>query len=198
MASITQSPTCYIMEKESINNTTTNSPTLKNVVIENDKFSPSSSIQSNSSEQLSLPSTSHEEKENISEIDEENLAEEGTSEEIVSDEALKFMMEKIEQPPPIILSPSSDSSSEKDEESHIPELSLNSFIARYWSNSKDLENVALQRRLRDFRFAQTRRRDTHGESRPWGIIGLYEHLNAIRYDLEWAEDAAWRRQNNEP
>ena len=60
------------------------------------------------------------------------------------------------------------------------------------------EEDRLELRLRDFRFAQTRRRNTHGKSRPWGIIGLYEHLNAIRYDLEWAEDAAWRRENNEP
>ena len=34
--------------------------------------------------------------------------------------------------------------------------------------------------------------------RPWGILGLYDHLAAVRMDVEWAEDAAWRRANGEP
>ena len=33
--------------------------------------------------------------------------------------------------------------------------------------------------------------------RPWGILGLYEHLASIRVDIEWAEDAAWRRANGQ-
>lgn len=53
----------------------------------------------------------------------------------------------------------------------------------------------LARRLRDFQFAQEKRRKKYGEDRPWGILGLYEHLTAIRIDVAWAEDAAWRRQN---
>lgn len=57
---------------------------------------------------------------------------------------------------------------------------------------------ALERRVRDFKFAQTKRRDRHGENKPWGIFGLYAHLSDIRADLEWAEDAAWRRQRSEP
>lgn len=56
----------------------------------------------------------------------------------------------------------------------------------------------LERRLRDFRFAQKKRREKYGKERPWGIIGLYDHLTGIRTDVEWAEDAAWRRDNNEP
>lgn len=57
---------------------------------------------------------------------------------------------------------------------------------------------ALERRVRDFKMAQQKRRERQGSSRPWGIFGLYQHLSDIRADLEWAEDAAWRRQHKEP
>ncbi len=57
---------------------------------------------------------------------------------------------------------------------------------------------ALSRRLRDFDFAQRKRKERYGERSPWGIIGLYDHLTGIRTDIEWAEDAAWRREHNEP
>lgn len=56
----------------------------------------------------------------------------------------------------------------------------------------------IQHRIRDFRLAQRKRRETYGNERPWGILGLYDHLASIRIDLEWAEDAAWRRQHGEP
>jgi hypothetical protein len=46
--------------------------------------------------------------------------------------------------------------------------------------------------------AQEKRRKKYGDERPWGILGLYDHLAAIRVDVEWAEDAAWRRANGEP
>lgn len=55
----------------------------------------------------------------------------------------------------------------------------------------------LARRIRDFQFAQEKRRKRYGDHRPWGILGLYDFLSAIRTDVEWAEDAAWRRANNE-
>lgn len=35
---------------------------------------------------------------------------------------------------------------------------------------------ALEQRLRDFQFAQRKRRETYGNERPWGILGLYDHL----------------------
>eukprot|EP00339_Tiarina_fusa_P021985 CAMPEP_0116998420 /NCGR_PEP_ID=MMETSP0472-20121206/1497_1 /TAXON_ID=693140 ORGANISM="Tiarina fusus, Strain LIS" /NCGR_SAMPLE_ID=MMETSP0472 /ASSEMBLY_ACC=CAM_ASM_000603 /LENGTH=629 /DNA_ID=CAMNT_0004697565 /DNA_START=125 /DNA_END=2014 /DNA_ORIENTATION=+ len=57
---------------------------------------------------------------------------------------------------------------------------------------------ALERRVRDFKFAQSKRRERHGDKKPWGIFGLYAHLSDIRADLEWAEDAAWRRQQKQP
>ena len=56
----------------------------------------------------------------------------------------------------------------------------------------------LARRIRDFQFAQDKRRKKYGDERPWGILGLYDHLAAIRVDVEWAEDASWRRANGEP
>ncbi len=58
--------------------------------------------------------------------------------------------------------------------------------------------AALERRVQDFRFAQNKRREKHGDQSPWGIYGLYAHLSDIRADLEWSEDAAWRRHRGEP
>lgn len=57
---------------------------------------------------------------------------------------------------------------------------------------------ALRRRLRDFNFAQGKRKEKYGEKNMWGIIGLYDFLSGIRTDVEWAEDAAWRREHNQP
>lgn len=57
---------------------------------------------------------------------------------------------------------------------------------------------SLERRVQDFRFAQNKRREKHGDQKPWGIYGLYAHLSDIRADLEWAEDAAWRRHRGQP
>lgn len=63
---------------------------------------------------------------------------------------------------------------------------------------QDFMAPALARRIRDFQFAQDKRRRKYGDERPWGILGLYDHLASIRVDVEWAEDAAWRRANGEP
>jgi len=63
---------------------------------------------------------------------------------------------------------------------------------------QDFMAPALARRIRDFQFAQEKRRKKYGDERPWGILGLYDHLAAIRVDVEWAEDAACRRANGEP
>lgn len=63
---------------------------------------------------------------------------------------------------------------------------------------EELMAPALARRLRDFQFAQEKRRKKYGNERPWGILGLYDHLASVRMDVEWAEDAAWRRANGEP
>ena len=65
-----------------------------------------------------------------------------------------------------------------------------------WGNS-DFMAPALARRIRDFQFAQEKRRKKYGDERPWGILGVYDHLSAIRIDVEWAEDAARRRANGD-
>ena len=38
---------------------------------------------------------------------------------------------------------------------------------------------ALEQRLRDFQFAQKKRREKYGNERPWGILGLYDHLGKL-------------------
>lgn len=63
--------------------------------------------------------------------------------------------------------------------------------------SPDFMPPALARRIRDFQFAQEKRRKKYGDERPWGILGLYDHLASIRIDVEWAEDAATRRANGD-
>jgi membrane associated rhomboid family serine protease len=73
---------------------------------------------------------------------------------------------------------------------------LASKLSRKWGT--DLMTPAVARRVRDFQFAQKKRQVKYGDSEPWGIMGLYEHLSAVRTDVEWAEDAAWRRFHNEP
>ena len=52
-----------------------------------------------------------------------------------------------------------------------------------------------QSRMQDFVYAQDKRRESYGDSSPWGILGLYEHLAGIRTDIEWADDVAWRKVN---
>jgi len=67
-----------------------------------------------------------------------------------------------------------------------------------WKIPGGMAAPALARRIRDFQFAQEKRRKKYGNERPWGILGLYDHLSSIRTDVEWAEDAARRRANGEP
>ncbi len=44
------------------------------------------------------------------------------------------------------------------------------------SNNDEPLSPALEQRMRDFQFAQRKRRETYGNERPWGILGLYDHL----------------------
>jgi hypothetical protein len=46
--------------------------------------------------------------------------------------------------------------------------------------AQDFMAPALARRIRDFQFAQEKRRKKYGDEKPWGILGLYEHLASIR------------------
>ena len=61
--------------------------------------------------------------------------------------------------------------------------------------SKNYMAPGLARRLRDFEFAQKKRRRALGISRKLGLLALYDFLAAVREDVEWVEDAAWRRKN---
>ena len=80
-----------------------------------------------------------------------------------------------------------------------PDSSYSTSHATFSSNHHPPSiSPSLERRLRDFRFAQAKRRDRTGGERPWGILGLYDHLQGVRIDVEWAEDAAWRREHGEP
>jgi hypothetical protein len=45
---------------------------------------------------------------------------------------------------------------------------------------QDFMAPALARRIRDFQFAQEKRRKKYGDEKPWGILGLYDHLASIR------------------
>jgi membrane associated rhomboid family serine protease len=63
--------------------------------------------------------------------------------------------------------------------------------------SPDFMAPALARRIRDFQFAQEKRRKKYGDERPWGILGLYDHLASVRIDCQWAEDSALRRANGD-
>ena len=67
-------------------------------------------------------------------------------------------------------------------------------------NEKDTSELPpeLERRVLDFRLAQTKRRETHGSQNRCGIYGMYAHLADLRIDLEWSEDAAWRRNHGHP
>jgi hypothetical protein len=44
------------------------------------------------------------------------------------------------------------------------------------SNNDEPLSPALEQRMRDFQFAQRKRREMFGNERPWGILGLYDHL----------------------
>lgn len=65
-------------------------------------------------------------------------------------------------------------------------------------DANEYETPSIARRIIDFNFAQMKRRKKYGNERPWGILGLYDHLSAVRMDVEWAEMAACRRANGEP
>jgi membrane associated rhomboid family serine protease/uncharacterized membrane protein YgcG len=82
----------------------------------------------------------------------------------------------------------------------VPQYTVTELVKYLGATDADVHELppALERRVRDFKFARSKRLERHGEQKPWGIYGLYAHLSDIRADLEWAEDAAWRRQRNQP
>jgi len=67
-------------------------------------------------------------------------------------------------------------------------------LSKDWTDRNNLAPT-LARRLRDFEFAQKKRRRMFGKIKKWGILGFYDFLSEVRQDVEWAEDAAFRRTN---
>jgi len=113
-----------------------------------------------------------------------------TASSSASQQILRTILPLKSQPPP----PPVDLDEQEDALMRI----LAGQLTREWCY-RGMGTPALERRIRDFRFAQGKRRDKYGtHSTPVGVLGLYDHLVGIRLDLEWAEDAAWRRDNQEP
>jgi hypothetical protein len=54
------------------------------------------------------------------------------------------------------------------------------------------------RLLVNLKFAQLKRREMYGAERPWGILGLYEHLSSIRTDIKWSEEVEERQYYEQP
>lgn len=75
--------------------------------------------------------------------------------------------------------------------------SISDIINNLGKSGNEVDPI-LEQRVRDFKLARQKRSEKYGHEKPWGILGLYEHLASIRTDLEWAEDAAWRRENDKP
>lgn len=93
-----------------------------------------------------------------------------------------------------------DNDDDNNNNNNLRTYSCTELVATLGNDSNQIASLhpTLQQRVRDFRFAQRKRREKHGTQKPWGIFGLYAHLADIRIDLEWSEDAAWRRENGEP
>ena len=66
------------------------------------------------------------------------------------------------------------------------------------NNNSPTSSPELERRVLDFQLAQRKRFDKYGTRSTFGIFGMYNHLANVRIDLEWSEDAAYRRLHNEP
>lgn len=74
---------------------------------------------------------------------------------------------------------------------------LASMISSDW-RGRDIVAPVLARRIRDFQFAREKRKTKYGVTRNFGILGIYDHLSRVKVDVQWAEDAAWRRGEGKP
>ena len=90
----------------------------------------------------------------------------------------------------------------------VPRYSVTELV-KTLGDEKDTSELPpeLERRVLDFRLAQLKRREKYGQGqggssggggKNCGIFGMYAHLSDVRIDLEWSEDAAWRRRNGMP
>lgn len=94
----------------------------------------------------------------------------------------------------------SNSSSNSSRASRAPVRYSVTELVQTLGNEKSTHEMdpELQRRVLDFRLAQQKRREKYGEHGKTGIFGMYAHLSDVRCDLEWSEDAAWRRKHGHP
>ncbi|CAJ1945470.1 unnamed protein product [Cylindrotheca closterium] len=65
-------------------------------------------------------------------------------------------------------------------------------------NNESSVDPRLGRRARDFAFAQSERSLRGEKISVGGFLSLLDAVVNIRADLQWAEDAAWRRENGKP
>lgn len=85
-----------------------------------------------------------------------------------------------------------------DDNSDLSQLRiLAGYLNQQWTETAFIAPT-LARRVRDFQFAQEKRHKKFGNERPWGVLGLYDHLASVRMDVDWADEAAYRRANGEP
>ncbi|KAL7562877.1 hypothetical protein ACA910_000253 [Epithemia clementina (nom. ined.)] len=63
-----------------------------------------------------------------------------------------------------------------------------------------LTRPELLQKLVDFHRARYQRRKQQDSpyTKPWGLMGLFLFVGEVRVDLQWTEDAAWRRANHQP
>ena len=72
-----------------------------------------------------------------------------------------------------------------------------SMLSTDW-RAHDYVAPVLARRIRDFQFAREKRKKKYGGTHNIGILGIYDHLSRVKVDVQWAEDAAWRRSEGKP
>lgn len=99
-----------------------------------------------------------------------------------------------------------DSSSDSDDDANddaTPELEevrlerLKEILTPQWAKKYNYPEH-FTRLLVNFKFAQLKRREMYGSESPWGVLGLYEHLSAIRTDIKWASDVEERHYYRQP
>jgi len=68
-------------------------------------------------------------------------------------------------------------------------------LSTYVREGLPSEDLELLHRIEDFHRARFLRRQQGSSTSPLGIFGLFQFLSDLQLDLEFAEDAAWRRAN---
>jgi len=65
-------------------------------------------------------------------------------------------------------------------------------------SNKNGQNLVTENGIPDFSFAQQQRRQKYQNVYSWALLGLFEYLEGVRIDYNWAYDAIERRKMNEP